>query len=339
MEWSKRCFKVGYTRQPARLPDMHSGGYRKVRFLPAQKKDKEMKNIGDSDLQIILDLSVNTGTNYLMWTGLHGELTTKQIRKEYDCCDELLKVLDSLDTDGSKKLDSQRLVMMTYEHLSKNYSQNHAKLYRIGFSVVQQTVGLSARLSSSHEDDSGKSIGDLLPEHMKDLKDRFKGILTPDIITDVIDLVTNKIEEAGLELDISDLLVQVFNKVAFPEKERTVTVELGGEEKTYQTFTEMIGGLLNYSVEKFTKKCTSVDDFNNEEKFRETIGIIADDFLNRNKHTLNTHKSDFLEELNQGRQAEAEHPPLAVEELVLGAIGGMAEGFWIKHQQKHDSTN
>ncbi len=90
---------------------MHSGGYRKVRFLPAQKKDKEMKNISDSDLQIILDLSVNIGTNYLLWTGLHGELTTKQIREEYDCCDELMKVLDSLDTDGSRKLDSKRLVV------------------------------------------------------------------------------------------------------------------------------------------------------------------------------------------------------------------------------------
>ena len=50
-------------------------------------------------------------------------------------------------------------------------------------------------------------------------------------------------------------------------------------------------------------------------------------------------KSDFLEELNQDRQAEEERPALAVEELVMGAIGGMAEGFWLKHQQKHDSTN
>jgi hypothetical protein len=298
-----------------------------------------MKNISDSDLQIILDLSVNVGTNYLLWAGLHGELTTKQIREEHDCCDELLKVLDSLDTDGSKKLDSKRLVVMTYEHLNKNYSENHAKLYRIGFLIVQQTVGLSARLSSSHEDDSGKSIGDLLPEHMKNLEDMLKGILPPDIITDVIDLVTNKIEEVGLELDISDLLVQVFNKVAFPEKERTVTVALGKEEKTYQTFTEIIAGLLSYSVDKFTKKCTSVDDLNNVEKFRETIGIITDDFLNRNKHTLNMHKSDFIEELNQHQQAETERPPLAIEELVLGAMSGMAEGFWLKHQQKHDSQN
>jgi len=43
--------------------------------------------------------------------------------------------------------------------------------------------------------------------------------------------------------------------------------------------------------------------------------------------------------LNQGRQADEERPALAVEELVMGAIGGMAEGFWLKHQQKHDSTN
>ena len=74
-------------------------------------------------------------------------------------------------------------------------------------------------------------------------------------------------------------------------------------------------------------------------KFRETIEIITADFLNKNKHTLNMHKSDFLEELNQDRQAETERPSLAVEELVLGAIGGMAEGFWLKHQQNHDSTN
>ncbi len=55
-------------------------------ILPAQKRDKEMKDIGDSDLQIILELSTNVGTNYLMWYGIHRELTTKQIRNEYDCC-------------------------------------------------------------------------------------------------------------------------------------------------------------------------------------------------------------------------------------------------------------
>ncbi|MGR3303404.1 MAG: hypothetical protein ACUZ8I_12995 [Candidatus Scalindua sp.] len=298
-----------------------------------------MKDISDSDLQIILDLSVNIGTNYLMWYGIHGELTTKQIREEYDCCDELLKVLDDYDPEGDKSLDSKQMAVMVYEYISKKYSKNHATLYRIGFSVVQQAIGLSARLSSDHEDDSGKPIGDLLPEHMKNLKDRLKGMLPPDIITDVIDLVTNKIEEAGLELDISDLLVQVFNKVAFPEKGRTFTVTMGEEQKTYQAFTEMIGGLLNYSVEKFTKKCTAVDDFNNVKKFMETVEIITADFLNKNMHTLNIHKSDFLEELNQDRQAETERPPLAVEELVLGAIGGMAEGFWLKHQQNPGSTN
>jgi len=49
-----------------------------------------MHNISDSDLQILLELSINVGTNYLMWYGVHEELTTKQIREEYDCSDELL---------------------------------------------------------------------------------------------------------------------------------------------------------------------------------------------------------------------------------------------------------
>jgi hypothetical protein len=62
-----------------------------------------MKDISDSDLQIILELSTNVGTNYLMWYGIHGDLTTKQIRKEYDCCDELLKVLDDYDPEGRQK--------------------------------------------------------------------------------------------------------------------------------------------------------------------------------------------------------------------------------------------
>lgn len=298
-----------------------------------------MKDISDSDLQIILDLSVNIGTNYLMWYGIHGELTTKQIRKEYDCCDELLKVLDDYDPEGDKGIDSKHMAVMVYEYLNKKYSKNHATLYRIGFSIAQQTLGLAARLSSDHEDDSGKSIGDLLPEHMQNLEHRLKGILPPDITKTILQLVRDKIEEVGLEIDIGDLLVQVFNKVAFPAEGRKFTVAMGEEQKTYQGFAEMIGGLLNYSVEKFTRKCTSVDDLNNEKKFRETIEIIAAEFLRKNKNILHVNENYFIEELNQDRQTETERPPLAVEELVLGAIGGMAEGFWLKHQQKHDSQN
>ncbi len=298
-----------------------------------------MNNISDSDLQKIIDLSVNVGVTYLKWTGLHGELNTKQIREEYDCCDELLKVLDKFDPDGDKKLDTNRLVVMTYGYLKENYSQNHADLYRIGFAIAQQTLGLAARLSSRHEEDSGKTIEDILPEHMKHLKRRLDGVLPPDITRNVLDLITNKIEEVGLELDIGDLLVQVFNKVAFPGGERKVTVTIGEEQKTYQTFTEMIGGLLKYSVEKFTKKCTSLDDLNNEEKFRKLIEDITNDFLNKNKYILNKNKSYFLEELNQGAQAEIKQSPPSVDELVMGAIGGMAEGFWFKRQQQHDSQN
>ncbi|MFQ5686242.1 MAG: hypothetical protein ACE5GV_06225 [Candidatus Scalindua sp.] len=298
-----------------------------------------MKDISDSDLQIILELSTNVGTNYLMWYGIHGKLTTKQIREEYDCCDELLKVLDDYDPEGDKSLDSKYMAVMVYEYLNKKYSKNHATLYRIGFSIAQQTLGLAARLSSSYEEDSGKSIDDLLPEHIQNLKHRLKEILPPDITKTVLKLVRNKIEEAGLKIDIGDLLVQVFNKVAFPEEGRKFTVSMGEEQKTYQTFTEMIGDLLNNSVQKFTKQCTSLDDLNNKEKFMESIGDIATDFLKKNTHILHVNKNYFIEELNQGRQAETERPSLAVEELVLGAIGGMAEGFWLKHQQRDDSTN
>ncbi len=298
-----------------------------------------MKNISDSDIQKIIDLSVNVGTNYLMWTGLHGELTTKQIREEHDCCDELLKVLDDFDPDGDKKLDSKRLVVMTYEYFKEKYSRNHATLYRIGFAIAQQTLGLAARLSSDHEEDSGNTIDDMLPEHMENLKNRLKGVLPPGIITNVISLVTDKIKEVGLELDISDLLVQVFNKVAFSSEGRTVTVTMGEEQKTYPAFTEMIGGLLNYSVEKFTKECKSLDDLNAREKFMDTIGVVADDFITKNEDTLNKHKNDFLAEINQGRQAETKQHPLSVDELVLGAISGMAEGFWLKRQQQPDSPN
>ena len=113
-----------------------------------------MKDISDSDLQIILELSTNVGTNYLMWYGIHGDLTTKQIRKEYDCCDELLKVLDDYDPEGDKSLDSKHMAVMVYEYLNKKYSKNHATLYRIGFSIAQQTLGLAARLSSDHDEDS-----------------------------------------------------------------------------------------------------------------------------------------------------------------------------------------
>jgi hypothetical protein len=274
-----------------------------------------------------------------MWYGIHGELTTKQIRDEYDCCDELLKVLDDYDPEGDKSLDSKHMAVMVYEYLNKKYSKNHATLYRIGFSIAQQTLGLAARLSSDHDEDSGKSIEDLLPEHMQNIKQRLKEILPPDITKTVLKLVRNKIEETGLEIDIGDLLVQVFNKVAFPAEGRKFTVTMGEVQKTYQTFTEMIGDLLNYSVQKFAKECTSLDDMNNKEKFMELTGSLVTGFMKENKHILHVNENYFLEELNQGRQAEEERPSLAVEELVQGAIGGMAEGFWLKHQQKHDSTN
>jgi hypothetical protein len=71
----------------------------------------------------------------------------------------------------------------------------------------------------------------------------------------------------------------------------------------------------------------------------ETIGVIADDFITKNEDTLNKHKNDFLAEINQGRQAETKQHPLSVDELVLGAISGMAEGFWLKRQQQPDSPN
>ena len=299
-----------------------------------------MNNINDSDLQIILELSVNVGTNYLMWYGAHEDLTTKQIREEYDCGGELLKVLDDYDPEGDKGLDSKRLAVMVYEYLNKEYSKNHAMLYRVGFSIAQQTLGLSARLSTSDEEDSGKSVSDLLPEHMKNLKSRLKGILPSDITKTVLELVRNKIEEAGLDVDIGDLLVQVFNKVAFPEAGRTFTVSMGGEQKTYQTFTEMIGDILNCSVQGFTKICTSLEDLKNKEKFMMSIGKVSTDFMRENKPILEVNESYFLEELSQSSKSGTDQPVMSLDELVFGAIGGMAESYWLKHQQqKYDSPN
>ena len=299
-----------------------------------------MNDISDSDLQIILELSVNVGTNYLMWYGAHEDLTTKQIREEYDCSGELLKVLDDFDPEGNKGLDSKRLAVMVYEYLNREYSKNHAILYRVGFSIAQQTLGLSARLSTSNEEDSGKSVNDLLPEHMKNLKSRLKEILPTDITKTVLDLVRNKIEEAGLEVDIGDLLVQVFNKIAFPEEGRRFTVAMGEEQKTYQTFTEMIGDILNCSVHGFTKSCTSLEDLNNKEKFMMSIGKVSTDFLRENKHILQVNESYFLEELRQSSQSDTNQPAMSLDELFFGAIGGMAQGYWLKHQQqKYDSPN
>ncbi len=299
-----------------------------------------MHDISDADLQIILELSVNVGTNYLMWYGAHEDLTTKQIREEHDCSDALLKVLDDFDPEGDKSIDSKRLAVMVYEYLNKQYSKNHAMLYRVGFSIAQQTLGLSAIISTSDEEGSDKSISDILPEHMKNLKNRLKGILPPDITKIVLGLIRNKIEKAGLEIDIGDLLVQVFNKVAFPEEGRRFTVTMGGEQKTYQTFTEMIGELLGYCVQEFTKSCTSLNDLNNKEKFMMSMGKVSTDFMRENKHILQVNESYFLEELKQSSQSDTKQPAMSLDELVFGAIGGMAEGYWLKHQQqKYDSPN
>jgi len=191
-----------------------------------------------------------------------------------------------------------------------------------------------------HEEDSGKSVNDLLPEHMKNLKSRLKEILPTDITKTVLDLVRNKIEEAGLEVDIGDLLVQVFNKIAFPEEGRRFTVAMGEEQKTYQTFTEMIGDILNCSVQGFTKSCTSLEDLNNKEKFMMSIGKVSTDFLRENKHILQVNESYFLEELRQSSQSDTNQPAMSLDELFFGAIGGMAQGYWLKHQQqKYDSPN
>ncbi len=299
-----------------------------------------MHDISDTDLQIILELSVNVGTNYLMWYGAHEDLSTKQIREEYDCCGELHKVLDDFDPEGNKGLDSKRLAVVVFEYLNEKYSKNHAMLYRVGFSIAQQTLGLSARLSTSDEEDSGKSVNDLLPEHMQHLKSRLKGILPADITKKVLELVRTKIEEAGLEVDIGDLLVQVFNIVAFPDEGRKFTVTIGEGQKTYQTFTEMIGDILSCSVQGFTKSCTSLEDLNNKEKFMMSIGKVSTDFMKKNKHVLQVNESYFLEELKHSSQSDTNQPTMSLDELVFGAIGGMAEGYWLKHQQqKYDSPN
>lgn len=294
-----------------------------------------MDNITDTDLEKIIDLSINLGITYLKWAGLHEKLTIKQIQEKFDCCDELIKILDNYGPEKSEGVDSNRLVVIVYEYLNDNFSQNHAILYRTGFAVAQQTLGLAARFSSQDKEDSGKDLNDMLPRHMEVLKDRLNGMLPSRIIKSVIDITTNKIEEAGLEIDISDLLVEVFNKVAFQDEGQTLTVTIGEEQKTFQTFKEMIGCLLNYSVETFTKRSTSVESLNSVEKFKKLIGDVTDDFLSKNRAILNVHSNDFIEELSQGEQVDISQLSPSVDELVLGAIGGMAEGFWLAHKQQY----
>ena len=186
-----------------------------------------MNTINESDLQKIIDLSVNVGAIYLQWAGLSDELTTKQIRENFVCGDELSKILDSYDTAGDKKLERKRLVVLTHGYLREHISQNHANLYRIGFSIVQQTVGLAARQTSGETEDSGKPVSEMLPEHMKNLKERMPRLLSPDMITTVLDHITHAIEDKGLNLDIGDLLAEVFSKVVFSGGKRAVTVTIG----------------------------------------------------------------------------------------------------------------
>ena len=48
-----------------------------------------MNTINESDLQKIIDLSVNVGAIYLQWAGLSDELTTKQIRANFVWVDQI----------------------------------------------------------------------------------------------------------------------------------------------------------------------------------------------------------------------------------------------------------
>ncbi len=295
-----------------------------------------MYTISDSDLQKIIDLSVNVGAIYLQWAMHSEELTTKEVREKFVCGEELSKILDNFDTKGEKKLERKRLAVLAHGYLREHISQNHAKLYRIGFSVVQQTVGLAARHSSGELGDSGDFIKEMLPEHMENLKGRIDTLLPTNEVTKVVVCITKKIEDEGLDLDIGDLLVDVFNVVVSSEGKREVTVMVGEESKTYQSFSEMVGALLNYGVEKFTKRCKSLDDFRDKEAFREVIEDITNGFLRKNRDTLALHKNDFIEELNQGGKSVPQSSTLSLEELLFGAIGGMAEGFWLSHEKNQD---
>ena len=51
------------------------------------------------------------------------------------------------------------------------------------------------------------------------------------------------------------------------------------------------------------------------------------------------HTSDFVEELQQGSKVDTQTSTPSLEELVFGAVGGMAEGFWLTHKKHHDSQN
>ncbi|GJQ59666.1 MAG: hypothetical protein D8M57_06485 [Candidatus Scalindua sp. AMX11] len=295
-----------------------------------------MYNISDSDLQKIIDLSVNVGAIYLQWTLHSEELTTKEVREKFVCGEELLKILDSFDPKGEKKLERKRLAVLAHGYLREHISENHANLYRIGFSVVQQTVGLVALQSLEEVEDLGKAINERLPEHMENLKGRIDGLLPPNTILSVIGRITQKIEDEGVDLDIGDLLAEVFNEVVSTGGAREVTVTIGEESKTFQTFAEMVGALLNFGVEKFTKRCKSLNDFSDKEAFREVIEDCTNGFLSKNGDTLNLHKNDFISELNPGGKGDVPSPAPTIEELLFGAIGGMAEGFWLSHTKQQD---
>ncbi|MCP5005620.1 MAG: hypothetical protein GY941_17045 [Planctomycetes bacterium] len=295
-----------------------------------------MYNIKDSDLQKIIDLSVNVGALYLQWVMHNEELTTKQIREKFVCGEELSKILDNFDTGGDKILERKSLAVLAFEYLREHISQNHANLYRVGFSIVQQTVGLAARQSSGEAGESEKAINEILPEHMENLKGRIDGLLPPDMITTVVELITKKIEDEGLDLDIGDLLADVFNVVASSGEKREIKVTMGEEAKTFHTFSEMVGALLNHGVERFTKRCKSMDDFHDKDAFRKIIEDVTSGFLRKNGDTLALHKSSFIEELYQETEADAQPSAPALEEIVFGAIGGMAEGFWLSHKKQHN---
>jgi hypothetical protein len=186
-------------------------------------------------------------------------------------------------------------------------------------------------------EDSGSSLKEILPEHMENIRSRIDGLLPPNVITTVVELIAQKIEDEGLDLDIGDLLAEVFHTIVSSGGKREVTVTMGEESKTFQTFAEMVGDLLNYSVEKFTKRCKSIGDFSDKEAFREIVEEITKAFLSKNGDILALHKNDFIEELNQGGKSDTQSSIPSLEELVFGAIGGMAEGFWLSHKEHQDS--
>lgn len=176
------------------------------------EEESRVTRVGILLLKMIANLSINCSIIETQWNSMFlnkkiGEqLASEQIKKRFSCGSELRKVLKRFG--NKEKLDSEGLVRITYGYLNSMYSENHAKLFELGFFLVRHFQAVEIGMSLAKN--KGKSF---FTEQVEQLQKHLAEILAPDTIDKIIDLLIEEMKIKKKEFDIKNFLIQVFKIV------------------------------------------------------------------------------------------------------------------------------